>query len=347
MRHPIIKAAALAATVALASTACGGSGGSDGRTVTFAAYGGDGQQAETDAWLDPFSEETGIEVVQDDPVTYAKIEQMVETGNVIWDVAQGGSDIGLTGNPILEDIDCEVVACEEFADGPFPAEQQGVPVFIFSVVLAYNTEKVSGTPTNWADFFDTETHPGKRAIDSSVGFRGMLEAALLADGVAREDLYPLDVDRALGYMEPLKDDLIAFEDATECINLVSSGEAVMGNCYNGRVTKAQEEGQPIDLAWGQQIYYCDYLFVPKGAPNKDEAMELIAHITSAENNGRIADHISYGPANPGAEVSEESLANSPTSNQLEGEDAPIVPDDPWWLENREEVMETVSEWLAS
>ncbi|GAA5040091.1 putative spermidine/putrescine transport system substrate-binding protein [Thermocatellispora tengchongensis] len=336
--------------LALAVTACGGGddgGASGGGTVTFAGYGGTGQEALAKAWLDPFAGQSGVRVVQDNPVTYAKIHQMVDARNVTWDVAQGGVDFGLEDNPRLEDIDCSVVACDDYADGPFKIYKQGVPLFVFSIVLAYNTDKFGASPPrNYADFFDTAKYPGKRAIDGTAGFQGILEAALMADGVARDELYPLDVGRALKLLEPIKDDLIVFKDAGECINLISSGEAVMGNCYNGRVKLAKDEGRPIDNAWGQQIYLCDYLFVPKGAPNKANAMKLIAHIAAAANNGKITQFIPYGPANPKATASGEYAADAPTAHVLKGEDAPIIMDSAWWNANMEKAIEQTTAWLA-
>ncbi|WP_170322299.1 extracellular solute-binding protein [Acrocarpospora macrocephala] len=338
-----------ALVVTLTATACGGGGAaSDGKgSVTYAGYGGSGQQAISQAWLEPFAAANGVKVVQDDPVTYAKVHQMVDAKKVTWDIAQGGVDFGLDDNPRLEDIDCAVVACDEFAGGPFELKKQGVPFFVFSIVLAYNTEKFPTPPTSFADYFDTKKFPGKRAIDGGNGMQGILEAALLAGGTPRDQLYPLDVEKALKLIEPVKQDFIVFKDASECINLVSSGEAVMGNCYNGRVEIAKNEGRPIDNIWSQQIYYCDYLFVPKGAPNKDNAMKLIAYIAANANNGRLTDYIPYGPANPKAAATGKYAAGAPTGHVLDGADAPIVPDPGWWTANREQTIERTSLWLSS
>lgn len=346
-----VTSLALALTL---TAACGGGSGSgdagasgDSGSVTYAGFGGTGQEAIAKAWLDPFGKESGVGVVQDNPVTYAKIHQMVDAKNVTWDIAQGGADFGLEGNPRLEDIDCSVVSCGDYADGPFKVYKQGVPLFVFSIVLAYNTDKFgSNPPRNYAAFFDTAKYPGKRAIDGTAGFQGILEAALMANGTPRDQLYPLDVDAALKLLEPIKDDLIVFKDAAECINLVSSGEAVMGNCYNGRVKLAKDEGQPIDNTWGQQIYLCDYLFVPKGAKDKANAMKLIAYIAKAANNGKITEFIPYGPANPKATASGKYAADAPTAHQLEGEDAPIVMDSAWWNANMEKAIEKTTAWLA-
>ena len=222
-------------------------------------------------------------------------------------------------------------------------------MFIYSTVVSYNTDTFSGddTPANWADFLDTQTFPGKRAINAGEGFFGLMEAVLLADGVSRDELYPLDVDRALAALDPIKDDLIFITSGAECIDLVTSGEATVGACYNARVTLAASEGQPIALSWDQQIQSADYVTIPQGSRNVDNAMALIAYITSTEHAGDLVDHLAYGPGNPHAEISEDKAADVPTANEGEGEDAPIIADFEWWNENRADVLETVSAWVAS
>lgn len=347
----------LMAVAALGLAACGGDeagaeggGGGDAGTVTFVAWGGSGQEAATEGWLEPFQEETGIKVVQDSPNDYAKLQQMVESGNVIWDVAQSGSDIGVVDDPngILTEIDCAVVPCDQLT-GLFGPEKYGVPALVFSVVLGYNTEAFDEAPTSWADFFDTEGFPGKRAIyakDASGGLQGLLDLALIQDGVAIDDLYPLDVDRALDKLATIKDDLIFYNDFAECTNLLATGEAVMANCYNGRIDLAKKEGQPVDLVWSNQVQYADYMVVPKGAPNEENAMKLIAYMTDKETSGQLGNFIAYGSPNPEVEADPEVADTLPTSNELDGNDAPIRIDDAWWTENLEEVNQKWAAWKA-
>lgn len=360
-RHRTAVAVAAASVAALlALTACsndsGSAAGSDSDSggelsgeVTFAGYGGAGGDAITAAWLDPFSEETGVDAILDPSMDNSKLLQMIESGTVTWDVAEAGLDFGLTeDNDDLVDIDCDIVECDAF-DGQWKATAKGVPMFIYSTVVAHNTDAFAddAAPQNWADFLDADAFPGKRAINAGEGFFGLMEAVLLADGVSRDDLYPLDVDRALKALDPIKDDLIFITSGAECIDLVTSGEASMGACYNARVTLAASEGQPIALSWDQQIQSADYVTIPKGSKNVDNAMALIAYITSTEHAGDLVDYLTYGPGNPHAKISDDKLADVPTSNEGEGDDAPIVPDFEWWNDNRADVLEAVSAWVAS
>ena len=55
------------------------------------------QRALEKAWLDPFSNETGIEVYRDTEPEIAKIRAMVDTGNVQWDLVTGGGETLMRG----------------------------------------------------------------------------------------------------------------------------------------------------------------------------------------------------------------------------------------------------------
>jgi putative spermidine/putrescine transport system substrate-binding protein len=349
--------AAGAAVALLALTGCssgespgGGTDSAEAGSVVYAGYGGTGEEAQRAAWFDPFQEETGIEVINDSPVTWAKVEEMVAADNVTWDVVQGGISQGVVDNPSLENIDCDIVDCAAFDDAAFPMYAQAVPLFVFSQVVTYNTDVFpeGQEPTGYADFFDPEIK-GLRlmANPSGNGWAGQLEAALLYDGVAREDLYPLDIDRALKVFEGIKDQMVIMTDDGQCVSQVASGEAAMGICYNGRVGLAVAEGQPVAAAWGQQTLLADYIFIPKGTPNLENAQKLVSYIV--DNQGAIASQIAYGPINPSASVDSASqwLDYVPTEHALEGDDAPIVPDQEYWNENIASVIEQLTAWTAS
>lgn len=277
----------------------------------------------------------------------SKLQQMVQSGNVVWDVAETGLDLDLTeANDEFVTLDTTIVPVADFT-GNWPATAKGVPFFIYSTVLSYNTDALATAPTGWRDFFDTAAFPGKRALLDTEAFRGILEIALLVDGVSRDALYPLDVERGLTLLEPLKSDLVYFQSGADGVDLVSTGEAVMGACYNGRVATALQDGQPIDMIWDKQVQSADYLSIPKGSPNADAAQKLIAYIVSPEHNGELSNYLAYAPANPGASGNPDVTKYLATENELTGDAAPIVPDNDWWIENRESTLQRVAEWQAS
>ena len=104
----------------------------------------------------------------------------------------------------------------------------------FGTEFAYDTTAYKGTvPTKISDFFDTKTFPGKRVVFNSP--KGILEAALVADGVAPDRLFPLDVDRALKKLGTIKSDLIFAPSYTALQQNLVDKQASMVLTLNGRL----------------------------------------------------------------------------------------------------------------
>ena len=94
----------------------GGGGGASQVTLAFVSWGGTFQEAQTKAWLDPYSKEfPNVGFVQDEPTEYAKIQAMVESGNVTWDAVDIGNDFGLGANAaeLCEKLDPAIVPMDE------------------------------------------------------------------------------------------------------------------------------------------------------------------------------------------------------------------------------------------
>ena len=270
----------------------------DGVTLTFVSFGGVYQEAQRKAWLEPYTELTGVQFTEDENSSNATIKAQVESGQVTWDVVDVGNDFGLAGNSdLLEPLDYSLIPRDEM-NQDLGVSDWRVPDMTYGVVLAYNTDATAGAvPEGWADYFDTAKIPGKRgAWDYSEG--GMFEFALMADGVAPDDLYPLDLARATAKLDTIKDDIVFWASGAESQELIGSGEVAMSMMWNGRAWSAKNIDQkPVEIQWNQQIVTADYLVVPKGSPNKDAAMRFIAYTACAENNGKTSEHIPYGPTN--------------------------------------------------
>ena len=202
----------LAGATLLGTFGCGGGGsggegdGSADEGLVFASSGSSYQRAQTKAWLEPYSKETGTKIHQDWPTDYAKIQSMVENNKVVWDVVNVSNDFGLQSTAeLLEPLDYFIIDGEPILEGY--ATEYRIACMLYANTLAYNTERIAGTPSSWADLFDTQTFPGRRGFRKSPW--ETLEVALLGDGVAPEDLYPLDVDRALDKLDTIRDQMSA------------------------------------------------------------------------------------------------------------------------------------------
>ncbi|MBC7736290.1 MAG: extracellular solute-binding protein, partial [Candidatus Saccharibacteria bacterium] len=83
----------------------------------------------------------------------------------------------------------------------------------------------------------------------------------------------------------------------QSVQLLADGEVAMTTAYNGRLFSAEiDDGRPFQIVWDGQIYEYDLLAIPKGAPNKEQALEYIKFATSTKSLAEQAKWISYGPA---------------------------------------------------
>ncbi len=108
----------------------------------------------------------------------------IKGGNNNWDVVQVESDELVIGceEGLYEKLDwTKLGGRDKFL--PDAVNDCGVGAIVYSFVLAYDGDKIKGdAPKNWADFWNVQKWPGKRALRK--GPKTTLEIALLADGVA-------------------------------------------------------------------------------------------------------------------------------------------------------------------
>ncbi|TNC42413.1 extracellular solute-binding protein [Mumia zhuanghuii] len=337
--------AMIAATILpLALISACGADESDGKTtLTVASYGGPYQDAQAKAFFEPYMKANpDVKIVQDSPSDNAKLRAMVDAGKPQWDVVLLANDFGNESQgKWLEPIDYDVVDKDSLLDGYAGKYRAGADVE--GTVLAYREDKLPQAPSSWADFFDTKKFPGKRAVNKFAA-GGILEAALLADGVPQAELYPLDVDRALEKIDTIKDRIVWWDTAAQSQQLLESGEVTMGLVWVGRAIDAGKSS-PVSVDWNTWLSQDAYWMVPKGTPNAEEAMKLIAYMVSKDPQVEFTQLIDYGTVNREAAEVESVRANpNRPSNHL---DTQVPMDDEWWAENLEGVMETFNAWVLT
>jgi putative spermidine/putrescine transport system substrate-binding protein len=338
----------LAGATLLGTLGCGGGdsdgegGGSAAEGLVFASSGSSYQRAQTKAWINPYSKETGTKIHQDSPTDYAKIQSMVENNRVIWDVVNVSNDFGLQSTAdLLEPLDYSVIDKVPILEGY--ASEYRVACMLYANTLAYNTEQIDGTPSAWADLFDTQKFPGERGFRKSPW--ETLEVALLGDDVPPENLYPLDVDRALNKLDTIKDQILWWETGGQLQQQLADGAVTLASAWNGRVQTEIDSGTPVEIQWNQNLQTADYLVVPKGTANKEKAMELIAYCVSAENNHRLSEFIPYAPINKESipKVDPRVTSQLPTAYREVG----VTFNAEWWDNNREAVEQRFNKWLMN
>ncbi len=330
--------------LALAAALTFAAGGAHAQQMVFTSWGGTTQDAQAASWAAPYTEKTGTAVVQDGPTDYGKIKAMVEAGATNWDVVDAEFDWALQAGKagLLEPLDFAVI--DKASLDPRFVSDYAVGSFYYSFVLGWNPGNFSGDqPATMADLFDTAKFPGKRTF-YKWSAPGVIEAALLADGVAADALYPLDLDRAFKKLDTVKSDIIWWEGGAQSQQLLASGEAPIGLFWNGRLAALAADGMPVGISWTDNITAADALVVPKGAPNKAAAMAFIAEATSARAQADFAAATGYAPINTGspalmdAEV-RSTLPDAQTATQINADMA-------YWAEHRDEIGTRWYAWQA-
>ncbi|MGX6447110.1 ABC transporter substrate-binding protein [Patulibacter sp. S7RM1-6] len=323
-------------------------GALDGVVLTFTSYGGAFQAGQMEGIVEPFAKASGARVLEDGPTEYAKVRAQVDNDFVTWDVVDTDAvwSDGQCGK-LLQPLDYSIIDASKVPEGQ--ATRCSVPAMNYATVIAYDERKFGGrTPQGWKDFYDVKRFPGKRAIFGGSGDAapGDLEGALLADGVKPEDLYPLDVDRALRKMDTIREHLVFWDTGARAQQMLESGEVVMATVWSGRAYAAIKNGAPFEVQWNQFVPRREALVVPKGARSPKASMALINYYLGREQQERLTELTSYSPINVDARPDLDPLAQSFVTTTPERQRQALKVDNAWWAENQPRVIEKFTAWLA-
>lgn len=312
--------------------------------IVFTSWGGTTQQAQNKTWAIPFSAASGAKVVMDGPTDYGKFKAMVESGNVVWDVVDVEGDFAARAakDGLLEPID--YTAVPNGALDPRFSGKYHVGSFYYSFVLGFNKDTYkTAQPASWKDMFDAKAYPGKRTL-YKWSAPGVLEMALLADGVPADKLYPLDLDRAFKKLDTIKSQIVWWTGGAQSQQLLVSGEAPMGMFWNGRIHAIESSGGNVGVSWNQNMTAADVLVVPKGSKNKATAMKFLAWATSPKAQADFATETAYAPVNTGS----KALMLPATVKQLPDQftKTQINLDMAYWAENRDAIGKRWYAWQA-
>lgn len=298
----------------------------------------------------PFTEATGIEVVKT-PSDMAPLIQSVKNGQPLVDVIDTSEGLlqTLAANDVLEPIDYDRFTLFTVDDiGADSAQKLMVRRMVYARVLGYNINAFEGgAPASWAEFWDVEGYPGARALSGLDLNMPDLEFALLADGVPMDELYPLDIGRAMAALTRIRKDIVSFY-GTDAIsaNLLSTGEVDIEAIANGRIQPMIDEGGSFAIEWNQHMKVPSAYAILKNPANLDNATRFIDFALSPETQARFAAEIPYGPTNRKAFdlISPEVAAKLPTNP--EWSEKGFMQNVVWWGENAEAVTQAWNTWAA-
>jgi putative spermidine/putrescine transport system substrate-binding protein len=345
-RRKLLKAAGAATTgVVLAQSGIKRAGAAE--QITVADVGGAPGQALRAAFYDPFEKATGIRVVdvvhESDPVTQFKL--VVDANSKIWDVAMVTPDdvARLTQDKnYLEPLEIAADKNDNYVPGALMPNWFGFSVY--GIVMAYRTDVYKAeAPKSWADFWDTAKFPGRRGFYRNP--KGVLESALLADGVAPKDLYPLDVDRAFAKLDKIRSQVaVWWTSGAQNTQLLQNGEVDMADTWSARAFAAIDAGAPVNIVWSG-LYSIDGWSIPAGTPKLAQARQFVKFCMQPERQAAYSSIVANGPSNLKAYdfITPERAKLLPTlPENLKGL---TLRDFAYWGKNYAAISDRFQEWL--
>jgi len=285
--------------------------------VTVVSWGGSYGEAQDAALFNDASKNSGIEIIRESGASMSKTCLQVESGAVTWDlvVTGSGGSASAAAKGCLEKIDYDVVDVSNFYPNTYTDYCVGSDVF--ATVMSWNTEKY-GEPV-----------PADKVYDVLSTKEG--------------------IERAINKIRELKPHIEVFwESGAMQAQLMKDGEVDMTTGWNGRFDNAKKDGATVGYTFNQALLDYDCFAMPKGAPNKDEAMKFLAEVSKAEYQANLPFHITYGPTNQKAyeltTAPKELIESLPSHPNNVPKMLPVSL--AWYAEHRTEALELYIELLS-
>ena len=288
---------------------------------------------------EPLLKDKGIKVIVETPGGYAKLAAQVKAGvvnNVSTDA--GTNELSrMISEGLIEKIDWAAVNPEPMFEEA--RNEYGFGSSYYSTIMAWR--KDAAAPKDWAEFFDTEKFPGKRALPDYPDY--LLPFAAIADGVAPDEVAKgFDLDRAFKTLERVKKDAIWWQAGAQPPQLLKDNEAQYAISWSGRVIG--QEG--IDTSFNQGMLDVSWFVVAKGATEEQKQMlyQWFKAQTEVEKQACVAQYVSYPGPSPELEkhLPKDKLAEFPTYS--ENKKIQWFANGDWWFKNAAEIEKRWNEF---
>jgi putative spermidine/putrescine transport system substrate-binding protein len=320
----------------------------DGQTIrVYITGGGSYLDALESLVLEPFQNATGA-TVETDPTCCDKMQAAMQNGQFIGDMVIGndrGGDLAYADQGWIVQ-EPRLLQLEQQRGMPESLQSDAViPVDLYAWIMA-SRDKSLPQPQTWADFWDTQKFPGTRGLFKYPP--GTLEAALLADGVPPDQLYPLDLDRAFAKLDQLRNStkVLFWSGGAQQIQFLVSQETDYSLAFVNRIVQAQNDGTNLDFTFNQGLYAATTAGILKNARNPDGAVALLDFLLTPDVQARFAEATALAPPYPAATrlISPDKqplMVTSPANF------ARVVPmSDDYWRVNIAAVIQRYTDWLG-
>ncbi|QOR70946.1 ABC transporter substrate-binding protein [Ruania alkalisoli] len=313
-RHVTALAAVAATSLVAAGCSSSDDGGSDGGstdTIVVSTF-PFGVEEFTEAVVDPFTAETGIEVELDTGSNADRLSRLQLEGE------DTGIDVMLMSDAyvaiaeqdgLLQPVTQEdVPALAEIAGFAVDDAYSG-PAYSYQLNgMLYNTDELSEEQAADWELYADPAFAGQVALPDIAVTAGQLTVSGVADTYGSG---PYDVDTAFETMAGWAPNVLQFySSTTEFTNLLTQGEIVGGVALNGFATNLIASGEPIGWVPPAEGRYMatNRAVVPAGAPNAEGAFAFIDYLLSVEAQQSSAEIVGDLPVNLEVEIPAELTA---------------------------------------
>ncbi len=318
--------------------------------IIVATYGGTDDKNHQELYFGPFSTATGV-TFQLDPVAYdqvAKLQAQVKSGNIQYSLMQPArADVANLGEKgLLEPFPQDLIdkANSVLGEGRLIGKYGVTHGASASAFVC--REDFATCPTNAKEFFDVQAFPGRRALYAD-GWLENIIYALQADGVANEDLFPIDLDRAFKKLDEIKPHINVFwKTGDQAAQIIRDKEVDMAVVWDGRANTLPRDGTPIKLSVDGAFMDSASFAVPAGAPNKEAAFAFISWwMDQAQAQGEYMNRAFYGEPNPKAfEFTQPGLIEKVSTSAGNFEKL-VQPDLKWVEEHQADAVARWTDWI--
>lgn len=364
MKRLKLLAVAMCVITTISMVGCGSSGDTtkaqsnstskfSGQKLVVGVWGGTWKDAFEEACVKPFEEETGVTIEMEEmgdnivAQTKAQVQQNIPGIDLVAGVGNADFAMYLGKEGAIKELDYNKIPNSKYVDDAAKTKY-GIGQYICAINFTYDKDKFSEIPKGAAGFWDTKTYPGDRAM---IGFSaaGVLEQALLADGVTYKDLYPLDIDRAFKKLDELKPSITKFwNSGSEIVQTINDKEAVAGDYWYAHANRAKNAGSNIAVNMQDGPKFADSFGIVSNTKSEDLSYAFIDYCLGTKAQAAFSQKVGYAPINKEAvsllpEEMQKTIAPLYESYENGGT---FWVDQNYWVDNFEELTKRYMEWVA-
>ena len=325
-----------------------------GREIVFGVWGGTFAELAKNVYVKPFEELTGATVTIEeygDDVTakvIAQKEQNIPGFDVISGVGALDQIAMMQQKDAILKLDYNQIPNAKYLLDNAKLDY-AIGQYVISTNLAWNKDVYGDNPPDTLQkFYDVKNYPGNRGM---IAFSptGILEQALIADGVPKDQLYPLDVDRAFKVLDRIKPSVTKWwSSGAEIRQALADGEVDCGIFWGGAVLEGiMNDGMDnIGISHDGAFLIVDCMAIPSTCQDPELAYAFLNYCISGEASAKWSEGRFYAPSTSLADENISPDLKKYFTASPENIDKAFWCDLDYWKENFEKDSERYMGWIA-